>query len=64
MPKCAKYNCIIKKDFSTCNFDISSGLCTRVSVFEVSSEVLPSVAIKFVPEIKPHDDDRTGIQRG
>ena len=36
--------------------DISSGLCTRVSGFEVSSGVLPSVAIEFVPEIKPHGD--------
>ena len=44
--------------------DISSGLCTRVSGFEVSSEVLPSVAIELVPEIKPHDDDRTSLQRG
>ena len=44
--------------------DISFGLCRRVSGFEVSSRVLPSVAIEFVPEIKPHDDDRTGIQRG
>ena len=44
--------------------DVSFGLCTRVSGFEVSSGVLPSVAIELLPEIKPHDDDRTGLQRG
>ena len=42
--------------------DVSSGLCTRVSGFEVSSGVLPSIAIELIPEIKPHDDDRTSLQ--
>ena len=67
MPKCAKCNCTIKKDFSTCNScnkTYHPGCAHAYLRSKSARGVLPSVVIEFVPEIKPHDNDRTGLQCG